>query len=438
MRKSIILLLTCLVALSSSCTTRDDEGKIILSYTRWGTPAEMESTRELIAQFEKENPGLEVLVDVVSWEQYWQKIKTSAVTDTAQDVWLMSAAYVEQYIEAGHVLDLMQFIEKDPDFNEDDYFPYAFDAYVFVRTGSGLKPGKFGEGPLYAFTRDYNCSVLYYNRDHFDAQGMAYPDDTWTWDNLVAAARKLTIDFDNDGVIDQWGYGGLQYAHFARIIGGAPLDVQNRRSNYSSERVVKAVRFCHDLIHKYRVHPPVTIQVYETGAFVTGKVSMTVSGIWNVRSHGASECLWDIAPIPLDRPGRERAMLGGGVAHSIFAGTDHPEEAWKLVKFLSSEISQRELGKSGTSVPVLKSAARSEDFLAPFDRPRKESYHYIFDSFKGKRSPGGYLKGYHEYTRITRDTLEAVWRGALSPEKACEIIDEKTNAILAEQYKEKE
>ena len=151
--------------------------------------------------------------------------------------------------------------------------PDPFDAYVFVEEDNQLKPARFGEGPLYAFTRDYNLSMLYYNRDHFDALGLDYPDETWTWDDLAAVAQKLTIDFDKDGVTDQWGFVGLDYGHLAGIIGGRKWDASERRSNFSSPEVVAAVRFCQDLIYKYRAHPPVTLRLEDTGPFSSSKTA---------------------------------------------------------------------------------------------------------------------------------------------------------------------
>lgn len=437
MKRSFFLLMVLSVS-AAGCSTRGaDEGKIALTYTRWGDPSEMDSTKELIGHFMKENPNIVVRLDVVSWEQYWQKMATAVVTKTAQDVWLMSPAYVEQYAAAGHVLDLMPFINADPTFNIDDYFPYAFDSFSFAVKGDDMRPAPFGQGPLYAFTRDYNCSLLYYNRDHFDAIGLEYPTNEWTWDDLVRAAKKLTIDFDGDGITDQWGFYGLNYNHFARFNGGRLLDVENRKSTYRSKEVLDAIRFCRDLVYKHKVHPPPDIQI-EGEAFTTGKASMTLSGVWNIRRFNRSKYLWDITSIPTDTRERKRTVVGGGVAHCVYSGTKHPDAAWKLVKFLSDEISQRELARSGTSVPVLKTAAYSEDFLAPFDRPSKEGQKVIFKNLLTVNPVRTYTRGYLEYSEYARDVMQGVWLNARTPEEACRMIDERTDRIIAEQYRVRE
>ena len=48
--------------------------------------------------------------------------------------------------------------------------------------------------------------ILYYNKDLFDKAGVAYPTNDWTWNDMLAAAKKLTLDTNKDGKIDQWGF----------------------------------------------------------------------------------------------------------------------------------------------------------------------------------------------------------------------------------------
>jgi multiple sugar transport system substrate-binding protein len=198
--------------------------------------------------------------------------------------------------------------------------------------------------------------------------------------------------------------------------------------------MLKAITYCRDLIYRHKVHPPPVVRIDETESFITGKISMTVAGVWNIRSYNRSESQWDIARVPVDVKGRPHHAWAAGMGHCIYAQTRYPEKAWRLVKFLSSHTGQRALARSGTSVPVLRSAAFSEDFLAPFDRPPRSSYHVIFDSLSGPPSPGKHSKGYIEYTRKRSNILDSVWRDMRSPEEACRMIDEETDAILAEQY----
>jgi multiple sugar transport system substrate-binding protein len=52
-----------------------------------------------------------------------------------------------------------------------------------------LESAKF-EGSVYGFPRDIEVNVIYYNKDMFDAAGVAYPSDDWTWDDFLARPRR--------------------------------------------------------------------------------------------------------------------------------------------------------------------------------------------------------------------------------------------------------
>ena len=50
MRRFIVAMV--LLSAAAGCSTRGvEEGKVVLSYTRWGDPSELDSTRELMAHF---------------------------------------------------------------------------------------------------------------------------------------------------------------------------------------------------------------------------------------------------------------------------------------------------------------------------------------------------------------------------------------------------
>ena len=57
--------------------------------------------------------------------------------------------------------------------------------------------------------------LIYFNKSLFDAAGLPYPTDDWTWEDVRSLARKLTLDeagrnaeesdFDAEKIV-QWGY----------------------------------------------------------------------------------------------------------------------------------------------------------------------------------------------------------------------------------------
>jgi multiple sugar transport system substrate-binding protein len=62
------------------------------------------------------------------------------------------------------------------------------------------------EGATYGLPWIAQPVVTYFNRGLFDAAGLDYPADGWTWDDFMEMARALTLDTDGDGETDQWGF----------------------------------------------------------------------------------------------------------------------------------------------------------------------------------------------------------------------------------------
>jgi len=59
-------------------------------------------------------------------------------------------------------------------------------------------------GGLHGMPIDINLRMLFYNRDHFDAAGMEYPRDDWSWAEFHSAARALT-QVGLDGSVQRYG-----------------------------------------------------------------------------------------------------------------------------------------------------------------------------------------------------------------------------------------
>ena len=58
------------------------------------------------------------------------------------------------------------------------------------------------------------CAIAW-NKDMFEREGLpdlyeVYESGEWTYDTMIELAKTLTRDLDGDGVIDQWGIGGLR------------------------------------------------------------------------------------------------------------------------------------------------------------------------------------------------------------------------------------
>lgn len=128
-------------------------------------------------------------VEVADWDSYLEKLRVLMAGGTPPDVFAMDAPLYLDWQSRGVLLNLQPYLDKDNTIL-DAVYPITLEAY---KTADGL----------YGLPRDFQTIVLYFNKDMFDAAGVADPTDAWTYADLRTAAKHLTLDKDGDGATDQ-------------------------------------------------------------------------------------------------------------------------------------------------------------------------------------------------------------------------------------------
>ena len=136
---------------------------------------------------------------------------------------------------------------------------------------------RYGE-PLYAMPASQGCLTLLYNKDLFDAKGLDYPNDNWTTDEMIAAAKVL-----NDGEVKglslplKWSY---WYLPFQAGFGASSFDA-NGNPTLDSPGSAEALDFYLDFERKHKVvSSSVGLESMST-QFQIGNAAMVLDGAWN-------------------------------------------------------------------------------------------------------------------------------------------------------------
>ncbi len=361
MKKKYFLVFVLFIALISvmfiGCSKSDNDGKIVIKYMRWANPAEVKSTKELLDLFMKQNPDIKVVLGNESWSAYWDKLQTLFASGDGPDVFLLGSYYIVDFYKKGILENLQPYIEKSKNINLKKFFKPPVELYKF-------------NGDLYALPRDINSIVLYYNKDLFDRAGVKYPTASWTWDDIIKAGKQLTRDYNNDGIIDQYGIliPSSAYVYetgWGNLIlqaGGSLLNKEKTKATVNTPAVAKALQFLWDLEYKYKIAPMEKSKAsLGDNVFMTGKVAMVYDGSWMIGTYKTIKSFkWDVQLLP---KGKRRACIANGVANAMSSKSKHKEAAWKLIEFLSSKEAQIAVAKSGTAIPVLKDIAYSKYYL---------------------------------------------------------------------------
>jgi multiple sugar transport system substrate-binding protein len=185
--------------------------------------------------------------------------------------------------------------------------------------------------------------VVYYNKDLFDAHNVPYPTADWTYDDYLAAMTALTLDTDGQPGTEVWGstldpiYDRIQI--HVNSFGGRYANPNDPTDCVLDEpEAVAAVEWLRTRMRDEQVMAtPLALNKLETRrAFWEGSVAMVEDGSWALKDILANaEFRVGVAPFPTGPVNHATLSTTDGFA--ISATTEHPEEAWELLKFLISQ-----------------------------------------------------------------------------------------------------
>jgi multiple sugar transport system substrate-binding protein len=332
----------------------------------------------LATQFQQQNPNVTVTAEPTwSWDN--AKYIAEAVGGGASDIVWTSENFVTPLFAKGVVREVDDYISRDKSFKLADYYDTVIAAYKFRGKQVGL-PVNFG------------AYVMHYNKTLFERAGRKLPDDSWTWDTFLEAAKALTRP-STDGTIGQYGFETRLhenvYSSWLWNAGGDLFNPEGTKPLFDKNESIEGMQYLIDLLHRHRVAiAPEIIQrdtganPYSTNIFgFTGKVAMVFNAIYFLptyrQSEGLTQMEWDIAPIPKGPRGRTTTNPTAGV--TMWAGSKSPDAAWAFMRYLiSEEASKTYVEMQIDGLPVHRAAA---DLVLKDTRPPKSKQIYI-DAYK--------------------------------------------------------
>jgi multiple sugar transport system substrate-binding protein len=416
MKKILFSLALVAILLLSACGAKSSPSKI--SMMMWGDPAELDVWNKIVADFQAANPGITVGVEVSDWDSYWTKLKTLLAANTPPDVFAIDAPYYLDYQSKGTLLSLQKYIDADPKVL-DGVYPQTLLAYQ-------TPTGYFG------IPRDFQTIVLFYNKDMFDAAGLAYPTANWTWDDVRAAAKQLTKDNNGDGKTDQYGFTFDMvdmepgWSEALWDYGGDIISADHTKTLIGSPEARQAWQLLYDMTFVDKSVPDAnTSGQYGGDLFLAGVAAMMPMGHWAVPGYMDASFKWDVVPMPSGPAGRFTSVNSAGfvVAHA----TKAPDAAWKFLQFVLSPAAQTRLAELGFACPVLKSIAESPAFMqqsAPIN-------HQIFLDALAYSHMKPIFRGYDEWASAVGDGMGVTWRGEAPLGTTLDEVVIAADAVLA-------
>jgi multiple sugar transport system substrate-binding protein len=280
------------------------------------------------------------------------------------------AAGLMDYVYKDMVTDLTPYIEKDK-YDQSDFQSSAVQTFTFGKKQFGVPRGGIPTG-------------IFYNKDLFDKAGLPYPpsdweDPSWTWDKMLEYAKKLTLDTNGDGKIDQWGI-SLQFQHHGSLplIWGKQIFPDDAfkygittQHFFRDPVVVNAYQQAADLIHKHKVNPAadITKDLGFFGPFMSGQVAM-YGNLCAYVQPSTAKFKWSVAAVPRGAPTIQQKSLTFTGPFLVGKGCSNPDMAWELVKYLTSGEGQKTIAQGAVVGTSRKSL--TDWWLGQFGAPAKD------------------------------------------------------------------
>ena len=336
-----------------------------------GNPSQLEVEQAVVDAFNASHPGIQLLLEVVPRDQSWDVLAGQIAAGQGPDI-VGPIQFTTDSRFYGQWLDLAPYVASTG-YDLAGYNPALVSMY---QIDGGLISIPFAVYP----------SATFFVPALFDAAGLSYPprnygepyimpDGTpqeWSWETLGQVARLLTLDaqgrnatsavFDPGNIV-QYGYSPAWQNHpiYIGTFWGAGSPYRGSAGAYSAsipEAWKAAWQWLYDGIWGTQPFIPdgpanASTLLNEGNTLASGRIAMTVNNSWYYC------CLEDLMAAGKDfefaaLPSYQGQVHGRVDAYSfrIWRGSQHPEEAFDVLAYLSGPQGAEPLLVGGERLPA--------------------------------------------------------------------------------------
>mgnify|MGYP001002059117 CR=1 FL=1 len=418
------LCLTLLMMALSGCSSKQVESnpspsskKEVIELNYW-TPlsgGDGDFMTSMVEKFNTSQTEIKVTLQNNVWADYYTKLRTSLVSDTAPDIAIAHASHLLELDKTGKLTNIDDFAKE-----------------------AGVNWGDFAENPLkatiidgkhVAIPNDTHCIIMYYNTDYFKTAGLLDENGKIIMDDgadgfiqmlekvkAVLPAGAYPFVSATDNVCAFWNW----YALYSQIDGGGEF-IKDNKAAFNNEPARKAAQVLVDLRDK-GLWPKNISDESAYDLFKTGKAAVHFAGVWATGNYESNKDL-HFAAVPLPKIFDKEATWGD--SHTlIIPKQDNKEKEIAAAKFANWLTSDGIDWAAAGHVPSKTTVTESSEFKALKYRP---------DYAKAIET----VNYYPQITNISGVTdaviadFVAMMKGNLTVDQTINKAAEDVNAILA-------
>ncbi|MDA8248301.1 MAG: sugar ABC transporter substrate-binding protein [Rhodospirillales bacterium] len=360
---------------------------------------------QMAKDFHARNPGIDIKVEVVNWDNLLQKLQTDVSGGTNADISIIGTRW------------LLDFVKDDQAEPLDGYMDQAFkDRFI----GAFLAPGQIG-GKTYGLPIAASARAMFYNKDLLAQAGITAPPATW--DELAADAARLKAKG-----IAAFGLQGKAietdvYWYYALWTYGGDV-VKDGRATFASDAGVKSLTMYKSLIDRGLTEDGPTNYTREDlqNLFKQGRVAMMITApfLINQIASEAPKLNYGIAPVPKETRNATYAVTDSVV---LFKNSKVKPAAWKFLDFLFTRQPRVDFTKGEGFLPTTKAEAEDPYFTT---NERLQTFVNLLPNAHFAPT----VTGWEDTAKAVSDAVQSVYVGKAQPAAALQQAAETANQAL--------
>ncbi len=356
-QRTIGILILSLTLFLTSCagSNNPSQDTSVTRLTLWhgiNPPPNRDVFQDLVNQFNDSHETLEIeAIYIGQPDGQLPKILTAVVGDVPPDLLWFVPQLTGQLVELGAIRPLDDWLNRSHLKEEID--PVLFDSMEL-------------NNQIWSIPFATNNAAIFYRPSLFKKAGIETTPKTW--EELEKTAATLTQDFDQDGLIDQYGMflslGKGEWTVFTWLpflySAGGELLTENQAPNLINQGAIAALELGRELVQKNWATLSAPERGYELDNFLSGQAAMQITGPWTLGQLNQLDVDYDVFPFPKKE---KQAAVVGGENLFVFKTTPEREQAcFEFLEYVLSEDFQTEWALRTGYLPINVKSQNSEKY----------------------------------------------------------------------------
>jgi len=404
-RVSRFFVLSLTLALAAPSSTVYAQSSVTLNALFMKQAAYSEADVQAMTEaFQKANPNVKVNLEFVPYEALRDKT-IAAQASGGYDVVLYDVIWPAEYAENGFLLDVSSRINLS---EKGKIFPGAWTTVQY-------------KGKYYGLPWILDTKYLFFNSEMLQKAGIKAPPRSFQ--ELMSQAEILkSKGLVQYPIVSSWSQAEAlvaDYTTYLAAFGGKFLDAQGKPA-FQSGGGLKALEWMTDSLKKGLMNPNSKEYLEEDvrRVFSSGQAAFALNwtymyGLTQDPKESKVVGKVGVVPAPGASGGARVSAVNGSMGLGITQGSQHPEEAWKFIRYLTSQPVQEKYAQ--LSLPIWKTSYGKASV-----KKGQESVVKAASSAIGAMTPRPVVVRYSEFSTILQKALQDALLGTTPPKAALE------------------